>query len=160
MNNIYVYIIFNLVNVIFSTVRSLATIKSDRKVAALINGGYFALYYAIIIKLAVVEGIPMWEKATIIFVENVIGVYLADWLYNKFFTKDVRWEVRVSVPLLEGPHFEEELHTYQLEYYQCGGTDEWVAYAVFCDDRNASTRLKNILPSEAKYNIVEDRKRL
>lgn len=160
MSNIYMYIIFNLVNVIFSTVRSLATIKSSSKVSAIINGGYFALYYAIIIKLAVVEGIPMWEKATIIFVENVIGVYLADWLYNKFFTKDVRWEVRIELSLVEAPRFEQDLQDSQLEYYQCGGSDDWIIYSVFCDDRDDSTRLRNILPATAKYIVVEDRKRL
>lgn len=160
MNTILVYVVFNFVNVIFSTVRSLATIKSDRKVASIINGGYFALYYSVIINLAVIEGIPLWEKAIIVGIENVIGVYIAQLIFGKWFTKDIRWEVRMRVPLLYGPRFEQDLQDNQLEFYQCGGTDDYVVYSVFCDDKDASTKLKNIMPSETNYIVVEDRKRL
>jgi hypothetical protein len=47
-----------------------------------------------------------------------------------------------------------------LEYYNCGSFEEWVALAVFCPDKKASECLKELLPDNVKYNIVESVKRL
>ena len=160
MKMLALYVVFNLVNVVFATVKSLATIKCSKSVSAIINGLYYALYYTVIINLAVIDGIPMALKAVIIAVENVIGVYIASALFERMFSKDIRWEVRVSLPAIEAPYFITKLAEHNLDYYICGSYEDWVVYSVFCDNKEDSRALKNAMPSAAKYNIVEDRKRL
>lgn len=72
--NFLLFFILQLVNVIFSTVRSLVLIKGKKFNSALISGAYFA-YYTIIMYVTVTgDGIII--KAILTFITNVIGVYL------------------------------------------------------------------------------------
>ena len=49
MTFLITFIILSIINVVFSTVRSITTIKSGKTVASLISGGYFAFYNIMLI---------------------------------------------------------------------------------------------------------------
>lgn len=90
-----IFIILSAINVIFSTIRSITTIKSGKTVASLVSGGYFAFYNVMLIYT--VMDFPLWEKCVITFVCNVIGVWIVKLIEEKM-RKDKLWKVEVTIP--------------------------------------------------------------
>jgi hypothetical protein len=103
---------------------------------------------------------PLWSKAVITAVANFFGVYVANYIFDKFFSQTVRWKIEVSIPNELLKHFEGHLNARKFEWCYCGWGNNWTNYAVFCPDKKASAALREILPLEAKYNVVECVKRL
>lgn len=95
MKFIIVFIVLSIINVIFSTVRSITTIKSGKTLASLISGAYFAFYNIVLVYT--VMDFPMWQKCVITFVCNVIGVFIVKLIEEKM-KKDKMWKVEVTVP--------------------------------------------------------------
>ena len=60
MKLLITFIVLSIINVVFSTIRSITTIKSGKTVASFISGGYFAFYNVMLIYT--VADFPMWEK--------------------------------------------------------------------------------------------------
>lgn len=95
MNIIAVFIILSIINVVFSTIRSITTIKSGKVVASLISGGYFAFYNIMLIYT--VMDFPMWEKCVITFGCNVVGVFVVKLIEEKM-RKEKLWKIEVTIP--------------------------------------------------------------
>lgn len=93
MKFLIVFIVLSVINVIFSTIRSITTIKSGKLVASVISGGYFAFYNVMLIYT--VAEFPMWQKCVITFVCNVLGVYLVKWIEEKM-QKDKLWIIHAT----------------------------------------------------------------
>ena len=90
-----VFVGLSIVNVVFSTIRSIVTINGNKIVASLISGGYFAFYN--IMMIYTVADFPMWQKCVITFVCNVAGVFFVKWGEEKT-RKDKLWLVKITVP--------------------------------------------------------------
>lgn len=88
-----VFVGLSIINVVFSTIRSIVTIKSGKAVASLVSGGYFAFYN--IMLLYTVAEFPMWQKCLITFVCNVVGVWLVKWAEEKA-RKDKLWKIEAT----------------------------------------------------------------
>lgn len=95
MNFILVFIILSIINVIFSTIRTITTVKSGKVIASLISGGYFAFYNVMLIYT--VMDFPMWQKCIITFGCNVVGVFTVK-LFEAKMKKDKMWKVEVTIP--------------------------------------------------------------
>ena len=147
------------VNVVMQTVKSLCTVKCSTIVSATVNAIAYGLYVYVIF-FTNAEGLSLLGKAIITAAANFSGVYIANILFNKVFSHEVRWKVEVSVPLIDAPMFMEQLEENEMEYYQDGSYNDWVSYAVFCPTKKDSGILKRILPDAAKYNVSECVKRL
>lgn len=147
------------VNVVMQTVKSLCTVKCSTIVSATVNAIAYGLYVYVIF-FTNAEGLSLFGKAIITAAANFSGVYIANILFNKVFSHEVRWKVEVSVPLIDAPVFVEQLEENEMEYYQDGSYNDWVSYAVFCPTKKDSGILKRILPDTAKYNVSECVKRL
>lgn len=93
MKLIIIFIVLSIINVIFSTIRSIVTIKGGKATASLISGGYFAFYN--IMLLYTVADFPMWQKCVITFVCNVIGVWLVKFFEEKA-RKDKLWKIEAT----------------------------------------------------------------
>ena len=106
-----IFIGLSIVNVVFSTIRSIVTIKGGKWVAALMSGGYFAFYN--IVMMWTVADFPMWQKCLITFVCNVIGVYLVKWGEEKG-RKDKLWKVEATFK--HDPNLIAELKKWANEY--------------------------------------------
>ena len=65
------FIIFNIINVIIQTVKSLATIKCGKTVAAVVNAIAYGLYTYIVV-LTVCD-LPLWLKVAVVGGANLIG---------------------------------------------------------------------------------------
>lgn len=159
MNFLLLFITLTIVNVIIQTVKSLCTVRCSTIVSASVNAIAYGLY-TFVIFFTTAEGLPLWGKALITAVCNFFGVYVANILFDKMFAQTTRWKVEVSIPEDTVDDFEDNCDKMSLEYYACGKSTGWRAYAIFCDDKEDSNNLKTILPTAAKYNIVECVKRL
>lgn len=154
MNMILLFTALTIVNVILQTIKSLCTVRCPSIVSASVNAVAYGLY-TFVIFFTTADGMPLWMKAAITAVANFFGVYVANFLFDKIFTKIVKWKVEVSVSNDSAIDFQRQLRENGYEFYVCGYSSTWKAYAVFCATKAQSELLKKIMPSEAKYNIVE-----
>lgn len=159
MKMIILFSALTILNVVIQTIKSLCTVKCSTKISACVNALAYGLY-TFVIFYTTADGMSLWLKALITAIANLIGVVVANNLFDKMFSQEVKWKVEVSIPILEATRFENRLKNNKLEYYVCGQSVGWAAYAVFCPNKDASILLKNIMPETAKYNIVESIKRL
>ena len=159
MNAIILFTILTVANTIIQTVKSLCTIRCSSSVSACVNAVAYGLY-TFVIFYTTADGMSLWAKAGITAVANFFGVYIANFLFKKFFDKTTRWKVEVSIPNEDVEVFEHDLRISGLESYVCGYSENWRAYAIFCEDKIDSKNLKLSLPKNAKYNVVECVKRL
>src|SRR5574344_1561556 len=94
MTFLMIFVGLSIVNVIFSTVRSILTIKGGKVTASLLSGGYFAFYNIMLIYT--VADFPMWEKCLITFICNVVGVWIVKFIEEKL-QKDKLWKVEATI---------------------------------------------------------------
>lgn len=95
MQFLITFVILSIINVVFSTIRSIVTISGNKTFASLISGAYFAFYNVMMIYT--VADFPMWQKCVITFVCNVVGVWLVKWGEEKA-RKDKIWLVKMTIP--------------------------------------------------------------
>ena len=159
MKLIILFTALTVLNVIIQTVKSLCTVRCSTFTSACVNALAYGLYVYVIF-FTTSEGMPLWSKAAITAVANFFGVYVANFIFDKLFSKTTRWKIEVSIPNELNDLFQEQLNKRKFEWGFCGWGNNWTNYAVFCPDKNASAALREILPLEAKYNVVECVKRL
>lgn len=152
MKLLITFIVLSIINVVFSTVRSITTIKSGKTVASLISGGYFSFYNIMLIYT--VADFPMWEKCVITFVCNVIGVYIVK-LIEERMRKDKLWKVELTI---------EEANTESLEIHltELGIPHNYISvekYSIFnayCQTQKESTLVKELGNRyNAKFFVTE-----
>lgn len=87
------FILLNVVNVVLQTIRSLATVKCGKVVAALVNALCYGLYTIVVVYTMC--DLPLWLKAVIVGLCNLIGVYCVKLLEEKL-RKDKLWKVEAT----------------------------------------------------------------
>ena len=117
MNLIILFILLNIANVIIQTVKSIATIKCKKGVAALINAIAYGLYTVVVIYM--VCELPLWFKVLVIAVANLIGVYVVKLIEEKS-RKDKLWKVEATVNLEDFDEFKTAGDSLRIHYnYFC-----------------------------------------
>ena len=94
MNMLILFSFLTIINVVFSTIKSIVTIKSGKTVAALISAGYYG-YYNIVLIYTVAD-FPLWQKVVVTFLANLIGVWIVKWGEEKA-RKDKLWKVEATI---------------------------------------------------------------
>lgn len=154
MKILITFIILSIVNVVFSTVRSIATIKSGKTIASLLSGGYFAFYNIMLIYT--VADFPMWQKCIITFICNVVGVWLVKFAEEKT-RKDKLWKVEMTAPTELKQQICETLSGMS---YNCIDTNgNYTIFNIFCPTQKESTAVKKVLKQfkEVKYFVSESK---
>jgi uncharacterized protein YebE (UPF0316 family) len=152
MKFLIVFIILSIINVTFSTVRSITTIKSGKLIASLISGGYFAFYNIMLIYT--VADFPMWQKCVITFACNVVGVFIVKWIEEKL-RKDKLWRVEVTVPASQGDSLAETAKEKGLSFNYIDIQKYWI-FNFYCPTQKESAEVKEMLKDyEAKYFVSE-----
>ena len=90
-----VFIALNIANVIIQTVKSIATVKCGKGMAALINAVAYGLYTIVTVYLMC--ELDLYLKAGIVAVCNLVGVYVVKWAEEKA-RKDKLWKVEATIP--------------------------------------------------------------
>lgn len=155
MKFLIVFIILSIINVVFSTVRSITTIKSGKTLASIISGGYFAFYNVMLVYT--VADFPMWQKCVITFVCNVIGVFVVKLVEEKM-RKDKLWKVEASILRNHQEDVCEMLNKAKIPYNYIEGIGKYTIFNVFCSNQQQSTAVKEILKAyNAKYFVSESK---
>lgn len=153
MNFLITFIILSIINVIFSTVRSITTIKSGKMLASLISGGYFAFYNVMLVYT--VADFPMWQKCIITFFCNVLGVWIVKFLEEKM-QKDKLWKVEATVPTKYLTTIDVELHDIPHSYIEL--SDKHTLFNFYCATQTDSAKVKQIIDKYgAKYFAAESK---
>ena len=148
MTFLVTFIVLSIINVVFSTVRSITTIKSSKTVASLISGGYFAFYNIMLIYT--VAEFPMWEKCLITFVCNVVGVWIVKFFEEKM-RKDKLWKVELTVK----SHYADDLKTMlakaRIPYNNIVTNDRvYTIFNIYCASQEQSSAVKELAK---KFNV-------
>lgn len=155
MKFLVTFIILSIINVIFSTVRSLLTVKGPKTVAALVSGGYFAFYNVMLIYT--VTDFPLWQKCLITFVCNVVGVFIVKW-FEEIARKDQLWKVEATVNKESENDVREMLNKARISYNYIQGVGKYTIFNVFCATQQQSKAVKEILKAyHAKYFVSESK---
>ena len=148
------FIILSIINVIFSTVRSIVTIKGNKVTASFISGGYFAFYN--IMLLYTVADFPMWQKCIITFVCNVIGVFIVKFIEEKS-RKDKLWKVEATIPRAEASLLINYLENSELSYNYVD-INKYYLFNFYCPTQKESASVKELLDNfHAKYFVSESK---
>ena len=89
------FIVFNVLNVIIQTVKSIVTIKCNKWVAAVVNAVAYGLYTYIVVLTA--GDLDLWLKIGVTAGANLIGVFIVKWVEEKK-RKDKMWLVKMTIP--------------------------------------------------------------
>ena len=155
MTFLITFIILSIVNVVFSTIRSITTIKSGKTVASLVSGGYFAFYNIMLIWT--VADFPMWQKCIITFVCNVIGVWIVKAIEEKM-QKDKLWKVEATIKKSHQNNVIDTLESMGIPFNYIEGIGPYTIFNVFCSTQEQSKNIKQTLSAvDAKYFVSESK---
>ena len=94
MNLLVLFIVMNAFNVILQTIKSLCTVNCGKTIAAIVNAVTYGFYTVIVVYMSC--ELPLWEKAFIIGLCNLVGVYIVKFFEEKA-RKDKLWKVEMTV---------------------------------------------------------------
>ena len=155
MKLLLIFIILSIINVIMSTIRSIATIKSGKTVASIVNGLYFAFYNIMLIYT--VADFPMWEKCVITFVCNVTGVWIVKYIEEKM-RKDKLWKVEVTVPNDYVETLLEDCKNRNIKHYNFIDAYQYKVFNFYCATQKDSLNIKKLLENyNVKYFVTESK---
>ena len=149
-----VFVGLSIVNVVFSTIRSIVTISGSKTIASLISGGYFAFYN--IMMIYTVADFPMWQKCVITFVCNVVGVFLVKWGEEKA-RKDKLWKVEATVKPCEFEAIKTYCEVADLPFSYID-IDKYILFNFYCATQKESAIVRDLLDKHnAKYFVAESK---
>lgn len=154
MTFLITFIALSIINVVFSTVRTITTIKGGTALASLISGGYFAFYNVMLIYT--VADFPMWQKCAITFCCNVAGVALVKW-FEKRMQKDKLWKVEATVKDKYTEALSNALTSANIPFNRIELNIDSI-FNIYCATQAQSAAVKEILKIfEAKYFVSESK---
>jgi hypothetical protein len=149
------FIVLNVVNVIIQTVKSIATIKCGKTMAAIVNAIAYGLYTVVVV-YTVCE-LPLWLKVVVVGGANLVGVYLVK-LFEEKGRKDKLWKVEATVyePYTESLH--NDLKKAELQHNYIEEIGKYTIFNVYCETQADSRKAKEILDyHKAKYFVSESK---
>lgn len=152
MTFLLTFIALSIINVVFATVKSILTIKGGKIIASVVSGGYFAFYNIMLIYT--VADFPMWQKCSITFVCNVLGVFVVKWAEEKA-RKDKLWKVELTVPCDYAEAIDFDLRDVPHSYIPVG---KYTLFNFYCATQKESAKVKAIAEQyKAKFFVAESK---
>lgn len=153
MNLIILFFVLTIINVIFSTIKSIVTINGSPFVASFISALYYG-YYNIVLIYTVAD-FPLWQKVAVTFICNLIGVYIVKWAEARA-RKDKLWKVELTVPTKYKDAIDFDLHDIPHSYIEL--SDKHTLFNFYCATQVDSAKVKAIADDyEAKYFVAESK---
>ena len=88
------FVVFNVINVIIQTIKSIVTIKCNKYIAAVVNAVAYGLYTYIVVLTA--SDLDLWFKIAVTAIANLVGVFVVKWVEEKK-RKDKLWKVEATI---------------------------------------------------------------
>lgn len=147
------YIVFNILNVILQTVKSIATIKCSKWVAACVNAVAYGLYTYIVVLTA--SDLNLWFKIAVTAFANLVGVFVVKLVEEKN-RKDKLWKVEATIPAQWREAVHHDLRTIPHNYIDDVG--KYCIFNFYCATQEESAKVKTIINQyEAKYFVSESK---
>ena len=145
------FIGLNIANVIIQTVKSIATVKCGKGIAALVNAVAYGLYT--IVTVYMLCDLPLYWKAAIVALCNLVGVYVVKWGEEKA-RKDKLWKIEAT--------FDSELLN---EIHNCVGISHsyievgsHVIFNFYAENQRQSALIRDIVKKyNGKYFVSESK---
>lgn len=146
------YIVFNVLNVIIQTVKSIVTIKCNKYIASIVNAVAYGLYtYIIVLTNA---DIDLWFKIIVVALANLVGVFVVKWFEEKN-EKEKLWKIEATITDLK---CYEQLVDLKIPCNCLHTTGKWFIVNCFCDTKEQTKTAKKVLEIyNAKYFISESK---
>jgi len=150
-----IFIALNIVNVIIQTVKSLATVKCGKTVAALVNAVAYGLYTVVVVYT--VCDLPLWLKVVVVGACNLVGVFCVKWGEEK--TRKARlWKIEATVYEPYTESLRKALKDADLPSNYIPNIGKYTVFNVFCETQADSAKAKAILDyHKAKYFVSESK---
>lgn len=146
------FIIFNILNVIIQTVKSICTVKCNKWVAAIVNAVAYGLYtYIIVLTNA---DLDLFIKIGVVASANLIGVFFVKLVEEKS-QKDKLWKVEATVLNKFANALEFDLRDVPHNYVPVG---KHTLFNFYCSTQKESAKVKRIVEQYgAKFFVAESR---
>lgn len=141
MNLLIIFILLSIVNVIFSTIKSIVTIKSGPWVASIVSALYYG-YYNIVLIYTVAD-FPLWQKVVVTAGCNLVGVFIVKYGEVKA-RKDKLWKVEFAVPANYNADLVKLMvtdHDIPCNYFYAG---KWTMFNCYCSTQEQTKAVKEI----------------
>ena len=157
MNSTILFILLSIANVVLSTIRSLATIKSGKYVASLVNAIYYG-YYTIVAIYTVTLDFAIWQKVVICFFCNLVGVFVVK-IFEEKMRKDRLWKVEMTVKNCYTENVVDFLKSVAIPYnYSYDETNRYTLFNIYCATQKQSESVKELVNKfNAKYFVSESK---
>ena len=147
------FIILNIANVIIQTVKSLATVKCGKGVAAVVNAVAYGLYT--IVTVYMLCDLELYLKAGIVALCNLIGVYVVKWLEEKA-RKDKLWKVELTTKAENTKDLHTNLKDLNIPHNFVENVGIYTIFNIYCATQKESALVKDIANRyKAKYFVAE-----
>ena len=152
------FLLFTVLNVIVGTIKSIATIKGTKFVAAIVNAAAYAINTISIVYTAD-ESLGLFEKITIVAITNFVGVYIVKLIEEKR-SKDRLWKIECTVTASLTEELEAELTKHNIAHKRVEGVDngfgKCTIFSIYSKTKEQSSKVKLLLKNyRVKYFIVE-----
>ena len=158
-NAIIIFIVFNVLNVVIQTIKSIATIKCGKNMAAIINAIAYGLYTYIVV-LTASDGVSLWFKIVVVALANLVGVWVVKFVEEKG-RKDKLWKVEAT---LRSQNIEPQYDDCIIELKESNipfnyiDANKYIIVNCYCATQKESAQVKTILDKyRAKYFVSESK---
>ena len=158
MNLLITFILLNIANVIIQTIKSIATIKCGKTVASVVNAVAYGLYT--IVTVYMLCELPLWWKAGIVALCNLVGVWVVKYFEEKA-RKDKLWLVQATIhnsginPEWDDCIIELKNSGVPMNYVDI---TKYILINCYCSTQADSRKVKEILDKyNAKYFVSESK---
>lgn len=158
MNLLVTFIVLNALNVVIQTVKSICTINSGKTVAAIVNAVAYGLYTVVVVYM--VCELPLWEKALIIGLCNLAGVYVVKLLEEKG-RKDRLWKIELTTNIDNYQTIHNELKTLQIPHNYIQTNDkQYYIFNIYCATQKESHLVRELVERHGVKYFVSETKNL
>ena len=154
MNIIILFTILTIVNVIFSTIKSIVTIKSSPFIASVVSALYYG-YYNIVLIYTVAD-FPLWQKVVITSVCNLVGVFIVKYGEIKS-RKDKLWKIEATIPTKYTETVDYNLDNLFVPHFYVKLSDKHTLFTFYCETQAETLKVKEIIDKyNARYFVSEN----
>lgn len=155
MKLLIIFIVLNIANVIIQTVKSIATVKCGKVVAALVNAVAYGLYTVVTVYMLCELNLGL--KALIVALCNLVGVFVVKLVEEKT-RKDRLWKVEATVLRGHTTALHCNLVDADIPHNYLENVGKYTLFNIFCATQAQSAKAKEIMSKyEAKYFVSESK---
>lgn len=154
MNLLVVFIVLNVLNVIIQTVKSIATIKCGKGLAAIVNAVAYGLYTVVLVYMTCELSTTL--KAIIVALCNLVGVYIVKWFEERS-KRDKVWKIEATVPAEVIEIMKESAHKENFSF-NCIRLEKYGIFNFYSLSQEDSRKIRSFLKFyNAKYFVTENK---